>query len=55
MISSGVNPRVVQQRLGHANVSITLSLYTRLLPGHDCEDCEDCEPQPVRTGDGGAT
>lgn len=35
MISSGVNPRVVQQRLGHANVSITLALYTHVLPGHD--------------------
>jgi integrase len=35
LISSGVNPRVVQQRLGHAHVSITLGLYTAVLPAHD--------------------
>ncbi len=40
MISSGVNPRVVQQRLGHSNVSITLGLYTHVLPGHDRDAAE---------------
>jgi integrase len=37
MIASGVNARVVQQRLGHANVSVTLGLYTHVLPAHDQE------------------
>ena len=37
MIASGVNPKVVQQRLGHANVSVTLGLYTHVLPAHDRE------------------
>jgi len=35
MIASGVNPRVVQQRLGHAHVSVTLGLYTHVMPAHD--------------------
>lgn len=35
MISQGINPRVVQQRIGHSNVSVTLGLYTHVLPGHD--------------------
>ena len=26
---------MVQQRLGHADVSVTLGLYTHVLPGHD--------------------
>jgi len=37
MVAAGVNPRVVQQRLGHAHVSVTLGLYTHVLPGHDQE------------------
>ena len=40
MIAAGVNPRVVQQRLGHAHVSVTLGLYTHVLPGHD-QDAAD--------------
>jgi integrase len=37
LIARGVNPRVVQQRLGHAQVAVTLGLYTHVLPGHDRE------------------
>lgn len=37
LIAGGTNPRVVQQRLGHAHVSVTLGLYTQVLPGHDEE------------------
>ena len=40
LIGAGVNPRVVQQRLGHAHVAITLGLYTHVLPGHDREAVE---------------
>jgi integrase len=35
MISSGVSPKLVAERLGHSNVSTTLSLYSHVLPGHD--------------------
>ena len=37
LISAGVNPRVVQQRLGHADVNITLNTYTHVLPEMDIE------------------
>jgi integrase len=40
LIASGVNPRVVQQRLGHADVSVTLGVYTHVLPGHDVAAAE---------------
>ncbi len=35
LIAMGVSPKVVQQRLGHAHVSVTLGLYSHVLPGHD--------------------
>jgi integrase len=35
LISSGESPKVVSQRLGHSHVSITLQLYSHVLPGHD--------------------
>ena len=35
MVGAGVSPRLVQERLGHANVSVTLGLYSHVMPGHD--------------------
>lgn len=35
LISSGESPKVVSQRLGHSHVSITLQLYSHVLPAHD--------------------
>ena len=35
LIEAGVNAKVVQQRLGHADVSITLNTYTHVLPEMD--------------------
>jgi integrase len=33
MLAAGVNIKAISQALGHANVSITLSVYSHLLPG----------------------
>lgn len=33
LLESGVNPRVVQERLGHAKITITLQIYGHVLPG----------------------
>jgi len=33
MLKAGVHPKVVSERLGHANISITLDTYTHVLPG----------------------
>jgi integrase len=37
MIGAGVSPKLVQQRLGHADVSVTLGLYSHVMPGHDAD------------------
>ena len=33
LLSAGVPPNVVQQRLGHRRIEITLSIYAHVLPG----------------------
>jgi integrase len=33
MLSAGVHPKVVSERLGHASISITLDIYSHVLPG----------------------
>ena len=35
MISSGASPKLVSQWLGHASPTITLTLYSHVLPGYD--------------------
>jgi integrase len=31
-LQAGIHPKVVQERLGHANVSITLGVYSHVAP-----------------------
>ena len=33
MLMAGVHPKVVSERLGHANIGITLDIYSHVLPG----------------------
>jgi len=33
MLKAGVHPKVVSERLGHANIGITLDIYRSVLPG----------------------
>ena len=33
MLKSGVHPKIVSERLGHATVSFTLDTYTHVVPG----------------------
>ena len=40
LIMAGVNPKVVQQRMGHSDVNITLNTYTHVLPEMDIEAAE---------------
>ena len=40
LIQAGVNPRVVQQRLGQSDVNITLNTYTHVLPEMDIDAAE---------------
>jgi integrase len=32
-LRTGINPKVVSERLGHATVSFTLGVYSHVLPG----------------------
>ena len=33
LLKAGVHPKVVSERLGHANIGITLDIYSHVLPG----------------------
>ena len=33
MLTAGIHPKVVSERLGHANIGITLDIYSHVLPG----------------------
>ena len=33
MLREGVSPKVVQERLGHANIGITMDTYSHVMPG----------------------
>jgi integrase len=37
MLASGVHPKIAQERLGHSSVSVTLDLYSHVLPGMQVE------------------
>jgi len=30
---TGVHPKIVQERLGHATIAVTLDIYSHVLPG----------------------
>jgi integrase len=32
MLAAGVHPKIVQERLGHATIAITLDTYSHVLP-----------------------
>ena len=33
MLKEGVHPKIVQERLGHSNISLTLNTYSHIIPG----------------------
>ena len=37
LLHQGVNPRIIQERLGHADVSTTLGIYGHVMPTNDLE------------------
>lgn len=40
MLAAGVHPKIVSERLGHSSVSITLDLYSHVIPGLQAEAAE---------------
>lgn len=43
LLKQGVHPKVVQERLGHSNITMTLDLYSHVLPGLQREAGEKLE------------
>ena len=39
-LAAGVHPKVVQERLGHAYISMTLNLYSHVTPGMGAQEAE---------------
>src|SRR5215468_1063196 len=37
MLASGVHPKIAQERLGHSSVTVTIDLYSHVLPGMQTE------------------
>ena len=33
LLQEGIHPKVVQERLGHSQVSVTLDIYSHVVPG----------------------
>ncbi len=33
LLKQGIHPKIVQERLGHANISMTLDVYSHVMPG----------------------
>ncbi len=46
MLAVGTNPKVVQETLGHANVSVTLDIYSYLLPNMQDEVAQKINELP---------
>jgi integrase len=40
LLSAGIHPKVVQERLGHSQISITLDTYSHVLPSMQREAAE---------------
>jgi integrase len=40
LLTSGANPKVVSERLGHSGVAITLNLYSHVLPEIQAAEAE---------------
>jgi integrase len=32
-LSAGINPKVVSERLGHSSISVTMDIYSHVIPG----------------------
>jgi integrase len=40
LLKAGVHPKVVQERLGHSSIKITMDIYSSVLPGMQREAVE---------------
>ena len=52
LLSKGVNPKVVSERLGHASIVLTLDTYSHVLPTMQKDATEQIEPLMFGIGGG---
>ncbi len=48
MLQAGVHPKIVQERLGHSSISITLDIYSHVVPGMQAEAARRFESHGVK-------
>ena len=53
MLKQGINPKIVQERLGHADISITLNIYSHVLPSMQEDAAEKIDELITMTEVGG--
>ena len=47
-LSAGINPKVVSERLGHSSISVTMDIYSHVIPGMQEEAALAVERLPDR-------
>ncbi|HEX5004955.1 MAG TPA: tyrosine-type recombinase/integrase [Gemmatimonadales bacterium] len=40
LLTAGIHPKIVSERLGHSSIAITLDLYSHVIPGMQAEAAE---------------
>ncbi len=52
LLAQGVHPKIVQERLGHSQISLTLDTYSHVLPGMGREAASKLDALLMRTPEG---
>lgn len=50
LLAQGTHPKVVQERLGHSTIAVTLDTYSHVLPGIQARAAQDFDGWLTRTG-----
>ena len=53
MLQQGTHPKIVQERLGHSDISLTLNTYSHVLPSMQAEAAEKMDEilVPIEVGE----
>ena len=54
LLRSGAHPKVVQERLGHSSIQVTMDIYSSVLPGMQRESVDRLAAMMAKTGSIGA-
>jgi integrase len=48
LLTQGVNPKIVQERLGHSKISVTMDVYSHVMPGMQRKAADELEENLFR-------